>query len=94
VGYRDPLDIAIRCPLLFFECASLPDGEELSSIKSAEELDQFRDDTGPAGLVAGPKARAVVSVKILVEQNVIPPVRIGLEFLRAAVNRTPSGLIA
>ena len=63
-------------------------------VETAEELDQFRDETGPAGLVAGPKAGAVVSVEVLVEQNVILPVRIGLEFLRASVNRPPARLIA
>ena len=43
--------------------------EELLSVDPAEELDQLRDDAGPAGLVAGPQAGAVVSVEVLVEQT-------------------------
>ena len=78
--YWDPLDIAIRCPFLFFECTFLPRCQELSCIDFAEDLDQFRNKTGPAGLVAGSKARTVVSMEVLVEQQVVLPVRIGLEF--------------
>jgi hypothetical protein len=43
--------------------------------------------------MAGPEARAVIAVEILVEQDVIPPIGIALEFLRAAVHRPPSGFI-
>ena len=37
--------------------------------------------------MAGSDTGTVVSVKVLVEQNVVLPIRIGLELLRAAVNR-------
>ena len=59
----------------------------------AEKLDQFRDETGPPGLVACPKTRAVISVEVLVEEQVILPMRICLEFLCASVNRPPASLI-
>jgi hypothetical protein len=71
----------------------LPGSKELGSIEPAKKLDQFCDRAGPAGLMAGPQARAVVSVEVFVEQQVILPLRIGLEFLRASVNRPPSSLI-
>ena len=42
------------------------------------------------GLVAGPDARAIVAMEVFVEQDVVPPMRIGLKFLGAAVNRPPA----
>lgn len=57
------------------------------------KFDQLRNETGPSGLMAGSQARAVISVEILVEQNVILPVRIALEFLRTSINRPPARLI-
>src|SRR5262245_16100627 len=38
----------------------------------------FRDQSGPAGLVARAAPRAVVAMKILMEQQTVAPVRIGL----------------
>jgi len=67
--------------------------EKLGSIDLAEQLDQLGNDTCPASLVARPQASAVISVKVLVEQDVILPVRIGLEFLRSSVHRPPAGFI-
>ena len=66
--------------------------EKLRPVKVAEEFDQLRDDAGPARLVAGSQTRAVVSVEIFVEQDVILPLRIGLKFLRASVHRPPARL--
>src|SRR5258706_10675993 len=79
---------------LFGKCIGLASGEELLSIDPAEELDQLRDDASPTCLVASPQARAIISVKVLVEQHVILPVGIGLEFFRTTVNRPPPRLIA
>ena len=50
------------------------------------------DDAGPAGLVAGAEPGAVVAVEVLVEEQQVPPVRIVLELLRAAVHR-PAALL-
>ena len=47
---------------------------------------------GPAGLVARAKAGAVVAVEVLVEEDVVAPVRVVLELLRAAVDR-PAALV-
>ena len=40
---------------------------------------------GPAGLVTGPQAGPVIAVEVLVEEDVVAPIRVGLEFFRSAV---------
>src|SRR5271155_1790615 len=50
-------------------------------------LDDARNAARPASLVAGTDARAVVAVEILVEKDVVSPMRVSLEFLRAAKDR-------
>jgi hypothetical protein len=42
--------------------------------------DQFRDQGGPTCLMAGTKASTIVSVEIFIEQQVITPMRVGLEY--------------
>ena len=49
------------------ECACFTSLEKLRPVKMAEEFDQLCDDTGPACLVAGAKARAIVAMEIFVE---------------------------
>src|SRR5262245_42733569 len=44
--------------------------------------------------MARAEARAVIAVEVFVEQDQVAPVRIGLEFLRATVDRTPALLVA
>src|SRR5262245_19738723 len=56
-------------------------------------LKKLGDQAGPAGLMAGANAPAVVAVEILVEQDQVAPVRIALEPLVLAVHRTPPVLI-
>src|SRR4030095_10292559 len=72
------------------KCACFASLEKLRTVKVAEEFDQLRDDTGPARLVAGSKACAIVTVEIFVEQDVIFPRRVGLKFLRTSVHRPPA----
>src|SRR6476469_10571318 len=48
------------------------------------------DDAGPAGLMAGAEASAVVPMEIFVKENQIAPVRVLLKFLGAAVDRPPT----
>ena len=50
-------------------------------------LQQFGHQRGPARLVAGPDAAAVVPVEVLVEEHQVAPVRVGLELLGSAVHR-------
>ena len=58
-------------------------------VHPAEQVHQPRDDPRPAGLVTGAEAGAVVAVEVLVEQDVVTPVRVVLELL--ASRRTPGG---
>src|SRR5512145_334175 len=51
-------------------------------------LQQLGDERRPPRLVAGPDASTVVPVKVLVEQEQIPPVRVVLEGLRPAEDRS------
>jgi len=53
--------------------------------EDAGTVAEINEDAGtprPAGLVAGPEARVIVPVKILVEQHEVAPVRVGLESRR------------
>ena len=67
--------------------------QDTLGIQQAEELDELGHDPGPAGLVAGAQPGAVVAVEVLVEQDVVAPVGIGLELLRAAVDGSPAVLV-
>src|SRR5262245_39671381 len=53
--------------------------EGLLRLEDVHHLDQLGHQPGPSGLVAGPEPGAIVAVEILVEQDMIAPVRIGLE---------------
>src|SRR5271170_2636076 len=65
-----------------------------ASALPAPFIDQVRRQRGPAGLVAGAEARAIVTVEMLVEQDGIAPMRIVLKLLRAAEDRPASRAIA
>ena len=62
--------------------------------ESSEQSHQGGDDRGPAGLMAGAEAGAVVSVEVLAEQDEVLPVRVLLELLRPAVDRAVPLVIA
>jgi hypothetical protein len=49
------------------------------------------DEGGPAGLVVGAEAGAGVGVEVFVEQQVVAPVGVGLEFFHAAECRAVRG---
>ena len=51
-------------------------------------LDQFCNQSRPSSLVAGADAGTVVAVEVFVKQDQVAPVRIVLEFFRAAENRS------
>ena len=53
-------------------------------------LHELGEQAGPSRLVACADARAVVAVKIFVKENEVSPVGIGLESLRAAIERPPA----
>src|SRR5271157_3948818 len=71
-----------------------PDLQILIGIEVAEQFYHLRHQAGPAGLMACSQTSAIISVEILVEQDVILPVRIGLKFLRSPVNRSTASLVA
>src|SRR6516165_6074888 len=60
--------------------------KELRCVHEAKQLYQAGDHSRPSGLMAGTQARSVVPVEVLVKQDVVAPVRIGLELPRAAVH--------
>src|SRR5262252_8390645 len=53
-------------------------------------IDQIRHQPGPAGLMGGAEAGAVVAVEIFEELQMIAPVRIGLESCRSAEDPPPA----
>jgi hypothetical protein len=57
-------------------------------------LDELGDQAGPAGLMAGAHASAVVTVEILVERHIITLVLVVLEALLPAEHRPPPTPIA
>jgi hypothetical protein len=53
-------------------------------------LNDPRNAACPSGLVAGADAGAVVAVEVLVEEDVVSPMWVGLEICRAAKHRPAS----
>src|SRR5690349_2697348 len=64
--------------------------EYLLRVENIQQLDEFCNNPSPAGLVAGAKSSAIVAMEILIEKNIIAPVRVGLEFFGTAVYRPPT----
>ena len=63
-------------------------GQDYSLIRFASALlDELGHQRGPAGLVAGADAGAIVAMEILVKQDVVAPVRVVLEAFGAAIDR-------
>src|SRR5271165_2294699 len=63
-------------------------------IKAPKDFDQGRHQPGPSGLMTGANTGAVVAMKVFVEQQVIPPVRIALELLGPPEHRPPATFVA
>src|SRR5438552_2085117 len=56
-------------------------------------LHELGDEARPARLVAGPEPGAGVAVEVLVEEDEVPPVRIGLKLVDTTEDRPPPILI-
>jgi hypothetical protein len=56
---------------------------EMFRFEGCEQVHNPRDDSRPACLVVGPEPSPVVTMKILVEQQVVAPVRILLKLARS-----------
>ena len=63
-------------------------------IHVAKKLDELGHQPRPASLMAGTQSGPVVGMEVFEEQQVIPPLGIGLELLCTAVDRTPAAFIA
>jgi hypothetical protein len=57
-------------------------------------LNQLRHESSPACLVAGANSGAVISVKVLIKQEMVPPLGIPLKERFSAEHRAPSFGIA
>src|SRR5262249_9254252 len=86
----------LHLPCRFFpvKCNSLASLEQLLCVDPPEELNQFCNGTGPASLMTRSQPSAVVAVEIFVKQNVIFPIRIGLEFLGTPIDRPSPRVIS
>src|SRR6478609_2008426 len=68
--------------------------QQFAGLDVAKELDQGRRQPGPSGLVTGADAGAVVAVEVLVEEDQVAPVRVGLELFAATIDRSLAFLVA
>src|SRR5690348_15627578 len=57
-------------------------------------LEKLGDEAGPAGLMTGAKAGAVVAMEVFIKQNQVAPMRITLKEFCAAGDRAAAGAIA
>ena len=62
-------------------------------VQSCEKIDNSCNDACPSGLMASAKTSTIVTMKILIEEDVVLPVRI-LKLLRSAIDRTLTACIA
>ena len=60
------------------KCRGFSSFERRYGIDEPEEIDQLRDTAGPSRLMACAKARSVVAVKILMEQEVVAPMTLAV----------------
>ena len=60
---------------------------------AAALLDEFGGEGGPAGLVAGADAGAVVAVKVFIKEDVVAPMGVALEEGDAPVEGAPAGIL-
>src|SRR6185369_10485360 len=72
--------------MIFGEHAFFSELQDVLRWRGDEQVHDSGDDAGPAALMTGAKTGAVVAVKVFVEQQVVAPLRILLEFLLAAKN--------
>src|SRR5262245_27561386 len=68
--------------------------EEDLQREARKQMHDPGNGTGPTRLVAGAEAGAVVAVKVLVEQEVVAPVRVLLKLAAAPVDRPPASLVS
>ena len=64
--------------------------EQTFGRKDRMELHDSSYDAGPTRLMARSYACAVVAMKILIEENIIAPMRIGLKFFSGTIDGSSS----
>src|SRR5499433_3296829 len=89
-------NLSLRSPL---RRAAAEDGllanlQEMLGVDEAEELDARGHESRPACLVAGTQSGAVVTMKVLVEEEVVAPMGVGLELLGPPVDGPATAFIA
>ena len=68
-------------------------GSGLDHVDHAAPADEVGHEARPAGLVRGADAGAGVAVEVLVEQQQVVPIRVGLELLDRPEDRPPAVLV-
>src|SRR5215831_5260834 len=84
----------LRLNLYLDKARLCADFEKLLGVGGRKEMHAPGDDAGPAGLMTGAEAGTVVAVKVLVEREVIAPVRILLKLASAPVDWPPAMLVS
>ena|SRR5215813_12567600 len=82
--------LTLRRRLHFRDAGYLTQCDELLGRAGREHMHRPGDDSGPPGLVARAKTRAIVTMKIFIEQDEIAPVRVLLKLAAASVHRSSS----
>src|SRR5215831_6476226 len=89
-------NLSLRSPL---HRAAAKDGllanlQEMLGVEEAKDLDACGHEPRPAGLVAGPQSGAVIAMKVLIEEEVVAPMGVGLERLGPPVDGPATTFIA
>src|SRR5271157_2484301 len=74
------------------ERRNLAECEHLICGGGRKQVHRTGDHSGPTSLVTRPQPGAIVAMEVLVELEVVAPVRVFLELLLAAVHRTATVL--
>src|SRR5262245_29271388 len=67
--------------------------QEMLGVEEAEELDAHGHESRPAGLMAGPRSGAVITMKVLIEEEVVAPMGVGLKLLGPPVDGPATAFI-
>ena len=82
--------LSLRLGVALHKAACFTRIQGLLRIHMTEQLDQLGDDSGPSCLVTGAETSTIITVEVLIEENVVLPQRVSLEFLRASEHRSPA----
>src|SRR5260370_13534584 len=91
-GGRPPSLTAPR-RLHFHDASHLAEPEVLLRRAGRKHMHDPGDDPGPSGLVACSEAGPVVTMEVLVEEEVVAPVCVLLKLARSPVDRPPAILV-